>query len=185
MSPLVGFKSQNHPQQTALRGARDVIDDRGTDPELFARLNQRFNFNVDVAAADHNAKLVPYFTIVDNGLEQSWAGWRVWCNPPYSAIEPWVEKAWSAAAELVVMLLPANRTEQGWWQRRIEPFRDLEREQPVNLRVEFLPGRPRFVLHSNGDDEIKPNQRPPFGLCLAIWTVPSWRRDQDLAEGLE
>jgi hypothetical protein len=103
------------------------------------------------------------FTYEQDGLAQSWACERVWCNPPYSDIEPWVAKARIAGAELVVMLLPANRTEQGWWQRQVEPFRDRGR----GLRVEFLPGRPRFIRY--GHDRVEPNQRPPFGCCLLIW----------------
>jgi hypothetical protein len=39
-------------------------------------------------------------------------------------------------AELIVMLLPANRTEQGWWQKHIEPFRDRAMSR---LTTEFLP----------------------------------------------
>lgn len=65
--------------------------------------------------------------------------------------------------ELVVMLLPANRTEQGWWQRQVEPYRDRDR----GLRVEFLPGRLRFL--SPGARRVGANERPPFGSCLLIW----------------
>jgi hypothetical protein len=97
-----------------------------------------------------------------DGLAHSWAGERVWCNPPYSDIEPWVEKAHGSGAELVVMLLPANRTEQGWWQRQVEPHR-----RAGSLVVEFLSGRLRFIKH--GHDRVEPNQRPPFGCCLLIW----------------
>lgn len=193
---LIGFKGQNHPQQIARRGANPTVDERATSPEMFDPLNLRFAFTIDVAALPHNRKLPRYFappgpTIWDcmwrsecppdcpcptseqfpvavDGLAQSWAGERVWCNPPYSSIEAWVEKAWSeTAAELVVMLLPANRTEQGWWQRWVEPHRDAG----GLLRVEFLRGRPRFICV--GETEVLPNQRPPFGCCLLIWS----RRD--------
>ena len=164
---LVGFKAQNHGQQTAKRGALDVVDDRGTDPEFFARMVKRFgSFDLDVAASAANAKCERFYTIDDNALEQPWSG-RVWCNPPYSNLGAWVSKARleyeGCEAELVVMLLPANRTEQNWWQEHIEPFRD-RRWGP---RVEFLPGRMRFdrpgaVIGPKGD-------RPPFGCCLVVW----------------
>ena len=121
---LVGFKGQNHQQQLAVRGPRAAVDNRATPPEYFATLHERFAFTVDAAALPHNAKLPRYFTPEVDGLEQDWAGERVWCNPPYSSIEPWVVKAATSGAALVVMLLPANRTEQGWWQRRVEPVRD-------------------------------------------------------------
>lgn len=160
---LVGFKAQNHIQQTGKRGARPEVDDRATAPEVFAPLHARFRFTLDAAALPTNAKLERYFTPEADGLAQSWAGERVWCNPPYSSIEPWIAKAWASGAELVVMLLPANRTEQGWWQRLIEPRRDV----PGGIRVEFLAGRMRFI--ASGADRIGPNERPPFGVCLVIW----------------
>lgn len=162
---LVAFKGKNHPQQTARRGARPEVDDRATAPEVFGPLHERFRFTLDVAALPHNAKLERYFTPEQDGLAQSWAGERVWCNPPYSSIEPWIVKAWESAAELVVMLLPANRTEQGFWQRHIEPRRDV----PGGVRVEFLAGRMRFI--NAGADRIGPNERPPFGVCLVIWNA--------------
>lgn len=161
---LVKFKAKNHKQQVGRRGANDSVDDRGTDPALFKELDQRFSFTVDVAAAAHNAKLSRYYDITQDGISKSWAGERVWCNPPYSNIRPWVEKAIAERqAELVVMLLPANRTEQSWWQELIEPNRD----NGGRLRVEFMRGRLRFI--QAGKQEIGPNERPPFGCCLLIW----------------
>jgi phage N-6-adenine-methyltransferase len=159
---LVGFKAQNHPQQLGRRGPRAEVDNRATDPAEFAALDGRFSFTLDVCALAENTKCVRFYTPTDDGLEQSWARERVWCNPPYSSIEPWVRKAWREDAELVVMLVPANRTEQGWWQRQIEPWRDRGR-----LRVEFLPGRMRFIAHDA--DHVRPNDRPPFGCALLIW----------------
>jgi phage N-6-adenine-methyltransferase len=165
---LVGFKAQNHRQQVDKRGPRPEVDNLATTPEMFAAFHERFRFTIDVAALPHNAKLDRYFTPDEDGLAQSWAGERVWCNPPYSNIEPWVEKAWSEwmvlqPAELIVMLVPANRCEQGWWQRHVEFVRD----RGNGLRVEFLPGRPRFIKH--GHERVEPNQRPPFGCALLIW----------------
>lgn len=92
---LVGFKARNHPQQLALFGPDRSVDDRALPPEAFAKLNERFDFTVDAAASAHNAKLPRYYTIENSGLLASWAGERVYCNPPYSDLRPWVEKAWS------------------------------------------------------------------------------------------
>lgn len=162
---LVGFKSSNHPQQVGKRGATER-DNLGTDPALFAKLDARFHFTLDVAASHENAKCERYLTKDDapfDGLGATWTGQRVWCNPPYSDIRPWIEKAWAEAdtAELIVMLLPANRTEQAWWQDCVEPLR---RAAIGDFLVEFLRGRQRFVLP--GSDSIGPNERPPFGCCL-------------------
>lgn len=159
---LVGFQARNHPQQTA----KGFVDDRETDEATFAPLHERFRFTIDAAASIRNAKLERYWTKEQDALSRSWAGERVWCNPPYSDIAPWVVKAWNEmlfGCELVVMLLPANRTEQAWWQDHIEPCRDNGR----GLRTEFIRGRTRFI--AAGDTEIKPNARPPFGCVLCIW----------------
>ena len=163
----MSFVSRNHPQQIGVRGALDEVDDRTTPDDVFGPLMERFGFTIDVAAAAHNARCDRFYTLTDNGLLQDWSGERVWCNPPYSDLAGWTEKAWqeSATAELIVMLLPANRTEQGWWQDSIEPFRDGR--HPRGPRTEFWRGRTRFI--KAGATEIKPNERPPFGCVLVIW----------------
>ena len=167
---LIGFKAGNHPQQTAKRGASDDVDDRGTDATFFASLEERFGaFTLDVAAAPHNTKCEAFYTKDDDGLAQIWHG-AVWCNPPYSDCGAWVRKAWEewnsfGAPELIVMLLPANRVEQGWWQDHVEPFRDKP-DSP--LRVEFLRGRMRF--DRPGWTPGPKGDRPPFGCCLLIWS---------------
>lgn len=159
---LVGFKARNHPQQRL----NPDVDDRATDPVLFAKLHAEFAFTLDACALPHNAKLDRYVTPMQDGLKADWTGERVWCNPPYSNIRPWVVKAWAEynmACDLIVMILPANRTEQAWWQMFVEPSRDRD----DHFRVRFLAGRPRFI-HANAD-RIRPNERPPFGCCLLIW----------------
>lgn len=167
---LVRFHARNHRQQTLIGGPNHAVDDRATTPEVFDPLNERYAFSIDVAAAAHNTKVGRFYSIDDDGLQQSWAGERVWCNPPYSNIGPWVAKAWEEfeQAQVIVMLLPANRTEQGWWQEMVEPFRDRPGSP---LRVEFLRGRLRFI--AAGKSEVGPNERPPFGCCLLIWERPS------------
>lgn len=92
-------------------------------------------------------------------------------NPPYSNLYDWVSKAWDEIEHTrgITMLLPANRTEQRWWQELVEPYRDVYEEgQAFPLSVRFLPGRMRFdrpnaVIGPKGD-------RPPFGCCLVIWS---------------
>ena len=69
--------------------------------------------------------------------------------------------------ERIVMLLPANRVEQAWWQDHVEPFRDRPGSP---LRVEFLRGRMRF--HRPGWTPGPKGDRPPFGCVLLIWEEP-------------
>ena len=159
------FKARNHPQQVKSRGALASVDDRGTPPEVFGPQHELYDFTVDVAANAANAKVERFIDRAEDGLKADWTGERVWCNPPFSAIGPWVEKAWAEeGCPLIVMLLPANRTEQGWWQDHVEPRRDREGSP---LRVTFLRGRPRFLLP--GETVAAPNSRPPFGCVVLVW----------------
>lgn len=166
---LVGFRAENHPQQVGRRGAADEVDDRGTPPDLWAELDAVHGFTLDVAAAPHNAKAPAYYTRHDDGLAQPWHG-SVWCNPPYSGLSDWLAKAWQewdrpGGPHAIVMLLPANRPEQPWWQCHVEPYRDRPGSP---LRVRFLPGRLRFIRP--GAAAVGPNERPPFGCCLLVWS---------------
>ena len=63
---LVGFKAQNHAQQVLVNGPRSHVDDRGTTPEVFDPIHEAYGFTVDVAAAEHNAKLPRFYTIEDD-----------------------------------------------------------------------------------------------------------------------
>jgi hypothetical protein len=75
----------------------------------------------------------------EDGLALSWLPgpgrhlpmfWRVFVNPPFSNIEPWLAKTWDTIAKAndiglavrIAMVLPANRVEQPFWQEHVEPF---------------------------------------------------------------
>ena len=161
---------KNHPAQTARRRRQnsalfatatdttDAVDTRATDPALFRRIDAEFHFTLDVAANADNAKCERYFTKDDDGLIQSWAGEVVWCNPPYSELRAWVAKASAETRATVVMLLPANRTEQPWWQEYVEPYRD----GGGRVETRFIAGRQKFVGSGSGGSA-------PFGSVLVIF----------------
>ncbi|PQG95863.1 DNA N-6-adenine-methyltransferase, partial [Enterococcus faecium] len=68
-------------------------EDWETPQELFEELNKEFNFEIDVAASDENAKLPKYYTKKKNALNEVWEG-NVFCNPPYGKqLAKWVKKA--------------------------------------------------------------------------------------------
>jgi phage N-6-adenine-methyltransferase len=164
---LVGFKITNHPQQVAKRGAKDTVDERITPAWLFDQLNARFEFTLDAAANASNAKTEAFYDLESDGLSQPWAPHRVWCNPPYSNLGAWVAKAHEellAGCPVIVMLLPANRTEQVWWQELVEPHRD----KPGSIiRTEFL--RRRFNFGVPGNENGKFHSSPPFGCVVLIF----------------
>lgn len=169
-------------------------DERETPADLFAELRAEFDFTLDAAASHVNHKLPRYCTkdgyyldtsgtpamvMPDDGLALSWAGERVFCNPPFSILAPWLRKAWDDQPEVACILLPANRCEQALWQEYVEPYRDRS-GSPLTTR--FLVGRRHFTV-----DGGKPMVRPPkvskrtglplkptrsapeFGVVLCIW----------------
>lgn len=137
-------------------------------------------WDLDVAACDESHLAETYFTKADDGLTRPWGsfvvtGMRIWCNPPFSDIDPWVQKAWaemqrgSAAPKVIAMLLPASRTEQRWWQERVEPFRDgrFAAFSEALFETHFLPGRTRFG-HPGNPEGVGVGS-PPFGCVLLVW----------------
>jgi phage N-6-adenine-methyltransferase len=166
---LIGFQAQNHRQQVGRRGALDKVDDRRTPRETFDLLNAEFEFTLDAAASVDNALTDHFYDLDSDGLASPWYDHNVWVNPPYSDLRPWVEKASLEMSKpdgpgVVVMLLPANRTEQGWWQDVIEPGR---REGRIEVR--FCRGRLRFDTPDHDYTKQPKGNRPPFGVCLVIW----------------
>jgi phage N-6-adenine-methyltransferase len=166
---VIGFKARNHPQQVGARGALDAVDDRWTPLHLWIPWHDRWGFTLDAAASDESHLCGRYFTRETDGLAQPWHGERVWINPPFSDLREWVEKAWReyrAGCPLIVMLVPANRTEQRWWQESIEPYRD---RLGSALRTEFLPSRINFASRDNLGAYY--SSSAPFGCVLLVWDV--------------
>jgi hypothetical protein len=190
---MLAVAPKNHPHQRRKRGADDSVDDRETPPDVFDPLNDEFRFTLDVAAARHNSKCRRYYALGPSphfdprqgllfpevfvgdedaagidGLVQPWArGERIWCNPPFSNIEPWVRRAAFAEAT-VVMLLPANRTEQPWWQSDIEPIRDGRAGWKSSPRTRFLAGR-RCFRNRGAAITNRTSRNPPFGVVIVVW----------------
>lgn len=109
---------------------------RYTPRNLILGLHRQYRFTVDAASAldaPSSQVIGRFWSRIEDGLFRSWAGERLWVNPPFDDIERWVRKAWleADAAELIVMLLPANRTEQPWFHELVEPYRDNRPARPL------------------------------------------------------
>lgn len=133
-------------------------DDWATPPELFARWNRIFQFDLDAAATAANALTTRWLGEHDglgSALRVRWAdyGTRIWVNPPYGrGIGAFTAKAAEAAEDgaLVCGLLPA-RTDTAWWQDTV---------LAAGATVHFLRGRVTF--------EGAPASAP-FPSAIAVW----------------
>jgi hypothetical protein len=111
----------------------NVTEHWSTPRDVYADLDREFNFTLDPCPL--RIPLAPGSKY--NGLTMSWAGQRVFCNPPYGpGILKWIRKA--REASIAVYLLPA-RTDTVWWHG----WALLAEE------VRFIKGRLRFGLAKN------------------------------------
>ncbi|HDH1768349.1 TPA: phage N-6-adenine-methyltransferase [Klebsiella quasipneumoniae subsp. similipneumoniae] len=146
-------------------GSKTPADQRDlwrTPPALFACLNAEFCFQLDAAAAAHNALCRKFITAEQNTLEMPWADYLsipgyVWLNPPYSDITLFVKKAAAESANQIgtVMLVPAD-TSVGWFKEAIQTASE----------VRFITaGRLAFINPVTG----KPVSGNNKGSMLIIW----------------
>lgn len=146
---------------------------------------REFQFTLDPCATRESAKCTLFFTKEVDGLKQSWAGHRVWLNPPYSNIRPWLHKvaAELKSCPLVVALLP-SWTDRRWWHQYIERGR-----KNGSIKLRFISGRITFGMpgHPEGgglNTKGKKRGTGQFPSVLVIWQRPGYqvpdRRQLDL-----
>lgn len=107
-----------------------------TPLDFYKKLDNEFHFNLDPCSDDTNYKCEKHYTLEEDGLSQNWGGCRVFCNPPYSEISKWVEKAFREGHKdntIVVLLIPA-RTDTRYFHDYI-----LHRSE-----IRFVKGRLKF-----------------------------------------
>lgn len=99
-------------------------------------------FDLDVCATELNRKAHLWYSLENDGLALPWDR-KWWCNPPYSDISPWVEKA-SIAEVPGVMLLPCDHSTL-WWQAWVE---GKAITIPIGKRVKFVGAKGSPFFHS-------------------------------------
>ncbi|WP_325893333.1 phage N-6-adenine-methyltransferase [Grimontia sp. NTOU-MAR1] len=131
-----------------------------TPHTLFKALDNEFHFAIDVAASDDNHLCEQYHTEKSCGLSANWDAPAIsyaWCNPPYSNIKPWVEKASQQAKQGIgcVMLVPQDQS-VGWFKQAIRHC--------AEVRI-ITGGRLAFINAATGLP-VKGNNK---GSQLLIW----------------
>lgn len=119
-----------------------------TPRAIFDPLHEEFDFTLDGASEPGNG-LLPLASTADAPID--WDGHRVFCNPPWSNIAPFVEQA--VHAEVAVFLVPA-RTNVRWFHRALD----------LGAQPRFFLGRPKFEMpgHSGA------GHNSPVDCCLLI-----------------
>jgi site-specific DNA-methyltransferase (adenine-specific) len=118
-------------------------DDWSTPEKVYDALNQEFDFDFDPCPLQSTEKL---------GLLERW-GRRVFCNPPYSNIENFLEKGLiemeNGNTDVIVYLLP-SRTGTKWFHRLVKD----------KAEIRWIRGRLKF-----GGSKIN----APFDSMIAIY----------------
>ena len=124
-------------------------DKRQTPIAVVSRIQEliRIPFVHDVCAEYKTAKCVSFWTKEDDAFSKDWLEpltdfslpGALWCNPPFSDIKPWIQRAYETAMRggIVVVLTPDDRS-VSWYQEFIE-----DKAQIVyvpNKRISFEDG---------------------------------------------
>jgi site-specific DNA-methyltransferase (adenine-specific) len=110
------------------------------------------------------------YTYFENGLIEPWEGFTAFINPPYSAADAWIRRAWSERHHCTSVALIPARTDTAMWHRYI--FKPNTASQ-----ILFMRGRVAFELDG------QPVAGAPFPTAVVMWSaghtgppiVSSWR----------
>lgn len=114
-----------------------------TPKDLFDKLNDEFNFDLDAFASDKNAKCKNYFTEQDDSFQQDWTKYKsIFINPPYTSkvqdevlkkINDTISSDWKG---VIVLLIPARTDTRRWHDYIFNKADDIR----------FIRGRLRFEV---------------------------------------
>jgi phage N-6-adenine-methyltransferase len=132
-----------------------------TDPSFWEILNREFDFQLDAAASDKNNLTEGFLSAFDDALAPGtvWVDpkeplpvFRVYCNPGFNDIGPWMQKAAREAAKspsAIVCVLGLCAPSSVWWSDALLEASEVRLLAP---RLQFEPPDPRIPKSSNARD---------------------------------
>jgi len=147
--------------KTTIQAMTSHKNDNWATPNWFVRKLENelhIKFTLDPCTTQEKAKAPNYFTIEDDGLNQSWEGHNVFVNPPYSNNKEWVKKCYEESLKpntLVVLLIPA-RTDTRY-------FHEICMKADL---IYFIKGRIKF---ENPETENNKNNSPVFPSMVVVF----------------
>ena len=166
-------------------------DNWRTPPELFRVLDDEFGFDVDAAATEENClvqarpRLISfgeksYISMEMNALTTPWGdpGAAAWCNPPYTMIGEFVERAYeqSQANKMTCVVLIPTYTDPKYWRNFVCKAHEIR----------HLAGRLQFLDEDGGKKQsarfpstvviFKWIKGQKFGYAPHVWSW-DWRAD--------
>ena len=117
-------------------------DKWATPPEMYEKLNEEFKFNYDPCPITWEEGDV-------DGLTTEW-GTSTFCNPPYSNVAKWVEKAhneWKKGKKVVILINAITDT---------KAFHEFIYGK---AELRFIKGRVKFI-NPDSPDKVAPSPKP-------------------------
>ena len=118
---------------------KSMTDEWRTPKSIYDALNIEFNFIFDPC---------PMGGVWD-GLHRPWS-FPAFCNPPYSHIKEWVQRAYLESTHGTVVLLIPSRTDTRWWHDYVMKASEIR----------FIKGRLKFGNAKNN---------APFPSCVVVF----------------
>lgn len=156
-----------------------IRDNWETPTALFDVLNREFNFTIDVAATEQNAKCPLFldYALVEPWRSSEWDDHRpsmAWCNPPYSQIGTFVDRAINqleAGCESV-LLLP-NDSSTKWFSKCVGHCQEIR--FLTGGRVQFNPPAGVKPSSNTGSSILAIFKRRPWTQHRAVLTAWNWK----------
>lgn len=156
-----------------------------TPPEFFRLVTEEvyeartFGWGLDAAASDEDHMVSHYITVEEGGLSTSWRGRLeelvsvrpvsplqrpVWCNPPFSLLGRFLEKAYrESRVGVTSVVLGLGSTDTEWFHS-------------YGIRADeiwMLRGRVRFVHPITGDPGPAPRSQHAVYVYRPHWSGPA------------
>lgn len=162
----MAYKSKTPPEDK---------DELRTPPWLYLWLNHRFRFDLDLAATNENRLCdLGHFTKEDDALTVPWAeeGSVGYVNPPYSDLDPWVDKAILEMCRgfTTVMVMPSPNGEERF--ERVYTY--VSEIIDIVGRVNFILPSGRTLQGNNRGTSVYVFDRHRPGTCHRSWVMRDW-----------
>lgn len=144
------MRSRRLPGIGSHHSANPQTDEWLTPPGIIDALGGSGSFGLDPCSPLERpwATAQHHLTVADDGLDSPWDG-RVWLNPPYSDVEPWMQRLAEHGRGTALVFA---RCETTWWFRWVWPHADA---------MLFLAGRLSFhrpdgtaAAHNSGGPSV-------------------------------
>ena len=154
-----------------------------TPPDFWAAVDRIFQFQKDVCGTEVNKKCVRVMTPELNSLREHcmWVGdlaERVWCNPGFSDVLPWHQKAHEESnchPSCVVVVIGIPGASQEWYR-----FAQAHADEIIDLspRVHFLAPWPLKQSSNNRESMLFVYRRKVVPTRPATRTLWRWKGEE-------